>query len=118
MALNKYIKRKKRIKMYKNEFTKEQLLFQKQFPHLFTICDTELPNITRLDIKRVYNKATQYSTITKDEFEISIKIILFRINDIMKDFKEGSRVRHYYDLYTSLGVMFKDTEGNIKLRCC
>jgi hypothetical protein len=115
--VNKHIKKKKQIKLYRNEFTKEQLLFQKQFPHLFAICDTEFPMITRLDIKRVYKKVIKNSTTTKDEFEISIKIILVRINDILEDFKEGTRVRYYYDLYKSLGITFRDNEGNIKFRC-
>lgn len=115
--MNKHIKRRKQIKLYKKEFTKEQLLFQKQFPHLFAICDTEFPMITRLDIKRVYRKVIKHSTTMKDEFEISIKIILVRINDIFEDFKEGTRVRYYYDLYKSLGITFKDNKGNFKLRC-
>lgn len=115
--MNKYIKRKKQIKMYKREFTKEQLLFQKQFPHLFAICDSEITSVSRLHIKRVYNKVMKHSPINKDEFEFSLKIILYRINHDDYSFLKGSRIKYYYDLYTSLGIMFNDNDGNIKLKC-
>lgn len=112
--MNKYIKRKKQIKMCKSEFTKEQLLFQKQFPHLFAICDSEITSVSRLHIKRVYNRVIKYSTMKKDEFETSIKMILWILYE---NRHMGVSARHYFDLYTKLGIMFKDNDGNIKLKC-
>lgn len=112
--MNKHIKRKKQIKMYKREFTKEQLLFQKQFPYLFFICDFEFNEITRLHIKKVYNRVIKYSTLKKDEFQTSLKMILWILHE---NSHMGVLARHYFELYTKLGIMFKDNQGNIKLKC-
>jgi hypothetical protein len=98
------------------EFTKEELLFLKQFPRLFALCSYKCTGVTRLELKKIYIKVIKAYSMDKETFENSIRMILFRIDYDGCNFKEGSYGKYYYDLYTSLGVMFKDTEGNIKLK--
>jgi len=96
----------------KSSFTKEDLLFIKQFPHLFVTCSFLYPNMTRLDIKRIYNRVVKYTKLDKTEFETSLKMVLFNLHEKTKI---GIRVKYYLDLYTKLGIMFADNEGNLKL---
>lgn len=116
--MNKYIKEKKRIRMSsKSAFTKEDLLFLKQFPRLYMTCSTL--NISRLEIKRIYSRTIKRPYINKETFENTIKVILVVLKDNkpISDFRPCSNFRYYYDLYTRLGIRFKDNQDNIKLRC-
>lgn len=116
--MNKHIKHKKRLKMSIKEFSKEELLFLKQFPRLFALCSYKCTGVTRLDLKRIYKKVIRLHIMSKETFENSIRMILFRIDYDGGDFKEGSQAKYYYDLYTSLGVILKDDKGNIKIKSC
>lgn len=114
--MNKYIKHKKRLKMSINELSKEEKLFLKQFPRLFSLCSYRCTGVTRLALKRIYKRVIKIHTMSKDTFETSIRMILFRIDYDGCNFKEGSYGEYYYNLYTSLGIMFKDNEENIKIK--
>ena len=111
--MNKHIKHKKFNRMYDKKYLdKESLLFIKQFPHLFLTCSCYF--IPRVNVKRVYKKVIKYSNISKDEFETSLKMILVSMN--FSENIEG-RTKYYLDLYTKLGIIFKDNDGKFKLRC-
>lgn len=115
--MNKYIKEKKRIRMSsKSAFTKKDLLLLKQFPRLYMTCSTL--NISRLEIKRIYSRTIKYPYINKETFENTIKVILVVLNNNkpISDFRPCSNFRYYFDLYTSLGIMFKDNNNNVKLK--
>lgn len=115
--MNRYIKNKKRINLIvKKSFSKEELLFQKQFPILFISCICKYKNITRLDLNKIYKKVIVIRSMSKDTFETTLKMILFRIDYDGCNFKKGSYGKYYYDLYTTLGIKFKDAEGNIKIK--
>ena len=111
--MNKHIKHKKFNRMYDKKYLdKESLLFIKQFPHLFLTSSCYF--IPRVNVKRVYKKVIKYSNISKDEFETSLKMILVSMN--FSENIEG-RTKYYLDLYTKLGIIFKDNDGKFKLRC-
>lgn len=113
--MNKHIKEKKRIRMSpKSAFTKEDLLFLKQFPRLYSTCSCL--NISRTNIKKAYKRVVKYHSIDKGHFETTIKMILVHMQEKV-GFTDGSYGEYYFNLYTKLGIMFKDKEGNIKLRC-
>lgn len=117
--MNKYIKKKKTDKLRrKRNFEKEDLLFLRQFPRLFPTFYCIMPSISRIHIKKVYNRVMKYKIMNRDEFETSIKTILFNFYNgtPITCFNSNSYFRYYYDLYTQLGIIFKDNEGNIKLR--
>lgn len=116
--MNKYIKEKKRTTMSPREaFAKEDLLFLKQFPRLYVTCSTL--NVSRLELKKTYSRVVKCHYIKKETLENTIKVILVVLdnNKPISDFRPCSNFRYYYDLYCRLGIMFKDNNNNIKLRC-
>ena len=106
--------------MCKSKFTKEQLLFQKQFPHLFLICDYEFPNVTRLHIKKMYNHIIKHEgyIMSKITFEVQLKVMLYHIinkTDICI-FSPKSIFEYYYNIFSRRGIINKNNDGTISLK--
>lgn len=116
--MNKYIKRKKKTLLKINKsLTKEERLFVKQFPRLYAICIIDELKLNRIILNKIYKRVinSKYS-IDKDYFQTTLRMVLIHIFED-KRFKIGSVAEYYFELYTKLGIMFKDNEGNIKLKC-
>ena len=116
--MNKCIKRKKRtlLKIHKS-LTKEEILFLKQFPRLYAICVIEEMKLNRIVLNKIYKRVikSKYS-IDKDYFQTTLRMVLIHIVED-QPFKIGSQAEYYLDLYTKLGIMFKDNNGKFKIRC-
>lgn len=109
--MNKWIKGKKRfILKNRKSFTKEENLFAKQFQRLFVSC--EVVNINRLTITRLYKYVLKNKFMTKEEFELSIRVILF---SIYKNPKRDSKYTFYLDFYKNIGIHFKKENDSIKI---
>lgn len=112
--MNKHIKAKKKLKIQNKKFDKQFKIFSKQFSNLAVICSCFKIDIT--DVKKVYKRVNKM--LNKDEFQTSLHMILMTVHQEVpiSRFKENSQFKYYWNLYKSLGVMFKDNKGNIKLK--
>lgn len=111
--MNKYIKQKRFNKInYREYFTKEDSIFINQFKYLYYTCKST--NINRLTILRLYKHVLKNTFITKNEFEISIRMILCGVR-LSCDIKNGSRYKYYIDLYRNMGIKFIKEDNRIKI---
>lgn len=109
--MNKWIKGKKRfILKNRKEFTKEENLFAKQFERLFISC--QAVNVNRLTITRLYKYVLKNKFMTKEEFELSIRVVLFRISI---NTKQDSKYTFYLDFYKSIGIKFHKENDSVKI---
>ncbi|WP_252241530.1 hypothetical protein [Clostridium sp. ZBS18] len=109
--MNKWIKNKKRFIMNsRKSSTKEENLFAKQFQRLYISC--EAVNINRLTITRLYKYVLRNKFMTKDEFQLSIRMILF---NICKGYKDASQCDLYLNFYNYIGIKFHKENDSVKI---